>query len=252
MAADLVGKPIGRLTVIRRAGTTANVRHAATWECRCVCGRIVVRSTDHFRRRQKLSCGCDRPAPLEGQAEYSCWTSMRSRCRWKGHDSYKDYGGRGITVCERWLTFANFLADMGPRPSPRHSLDRFPDINGNYEPGNVRWATPGEQSSNRRNTVLVLVHGVVMRVHEAALALEITEKAVLARLSRGSLTKARLGGPLPVFDRDAARRSLLADCARVDERLTQLSAKRDRIMKQILDLDQSAPDGARRESGAVA
>lgn len=83
-------------------------------------------------------------------SEYYCWAGAIGRCYNINNPKYPDYGGRGITMCERWRTsFANFLADVGPRPKGL-SLDRFPNNDGNYEPGNVRWATPKEQSANRR------------------------------------------------------------------------------------------------------
>lgn len=85
--------------------------------------------------------------------EYGTWTSMRSRVLNPRHPQYADYGGRGITICPEWDSFVQFLADMGPKPSPEHSLDRI-DVNGNYEPGNCRWATHAEQGRNKRSNKL--------------------------------------------------------------------------------------------------
>ena len=87
-----------------------------------------------------------------GKPEYIAWCAMRKRCSNPGHPAYKHYGARGISVCDRWESdFPAFLADMGERTSPKHSLDRI-DNDGNYEPGNCRWATKAEQMANRRNS----------------------------------------------------------------------------------------------------
>ena len=83
--------------------------------------------------------------------EYISWTNLVQRCTNPKNVSFNNYGGRGITVCERWLKFENFLADMGRRPSAKHSLDRYPDNDGNYEPSNCRWATAKQQAHNSRN-----------------------------------------------------------------------------------------------------
>jgi hypothetical protein len=97
------------------------------------------------------------PSPKHGHGSrkkgvsptYSSWLSMKHRCTYPSGNRWKHYGGRGITVCNRWLTFANFLIDMGERP-PNKTLDRWPDKNGNYEPSNCRWATQREQRLNQR------------------------------------------------------------------------------------------------------
>jgi hypothetical protein len=96
---------------------------------------------------------------------YSLWASMVGRCRDKGHTSYERYGGRGITVCDRWLKFVNFLEDMGDRPSIEHSIDRV-DNNGPYSPGNCQWATVETQLLNRRTTRL-LTHNGQTKTHSA-------------------------------------------------------------------------------------
>jgi hypothetical protein len=96
----------------------------------------------------------------------------------------KNYAGKGITVCERWLTFDNFLADMGPRPSLGHSLDRYPDANGNYEPGNVRWATRAQQSRNKSTNHNVTIKGVTKCLKDWAAEAGINYETVRARLRR--------------------------------------------------------------------
>lgn len=109
---------------------------------------------------------------------------MHSRCRHRTARSYPNYGGRGIAVCERWGSFENFLADMGPRPSPRHSIDRI-DVNGNYEPSNCRWATRIEQARNTRKNRIITVGGATMCLAEWSEMTGVDDATIVNRLDRG-------------------------------------------------------------------
>lgn len=114
--------------------------------------------------------------------EYYAWNSMKSRCTNKNHKSYKDYGARGITVCERWKSFENFLEDMGCRPDGM-TLERK-DVNGNYEPGNVIWASWNAQRLNQRRNKKFLVDGITATITEHAERLGINRRTVSSRLMR--------------------------------------------------------------------
>jgi hypothetical protein len=162
-AVDLTGQTFWRLTVLRLADEQRG--HDRRWLCRCSCGKEAVRARGELKRGEARSCGCLRveTTKARGEAnrkhgaagdhaespEYRSWVEMRRRCSNPNFIGYAHYGGRGITVCRRWDDFAAFLADMGTKPSPAHSIDRInPD--GHYEPGNCRWTTPKEQANNRR------------------------------------------------------------------------------------------------------
>lgn len=118
----------------------------------------------------------EKPSPT-----YRCWINMNSRCKYPKHGSYKYCGARGIRVCERWSDFASFLADMGERPSLKHSIDRI-NNNGNYEPGNCRWATRAEQHRNMRQTVNITIDGVTMCATDWAIAKGMSPATVLSRI----------------------------------------------------------------------
>jgi hypothetical protein len=101
----------------------------------------------------------EKPLTQLFKAEYRTWSSMKVRCYNQNDAGYKNYGGRGIKICDRWrYSFKSFLDDMGPRPSPEHSIDRI-NVNGNYEPLNCRWADPIQQASNKRSTILIEYQG---------------------------------------------------------------------------------------------
>ncbi len=111
---------------------------------------------------------------------------MKRRCSDRGHHKYPNYGGSGVVVCARWLaSFHDFIADMGPRPSPRHTIDRYPNQAGNYEPGNCRWATPAEQNRNKRNNVFVDHGGERVLLVDLANGLGLNRDMVYGRLKMG-------------------------------------------------------------------
>ena len=116
--------------------------------------------------------------------EYRCWVDMRSRVLTKSNDAYKDYGARGISICERWSDFSAFFEDMGPSPTKAHTLDRI-NVNGNYEPGNCRWATPREQAINRRDTILLTYNGETMCMKDWARKLGMSYITLGGRIRSG-------------------------------------------------------------------
>lgn len=168
---DLSGLRFGALVIERRSLRLAPDR--VFWDCLCDCGiRTTVRS-DSLRRGLTASCGCkaiesarilQTTHGLSRSREYRIWRGMIARCG----SSLPRYGGRGISICEAWRRdFATFLAAMGPAPSAAHSIDRI-DNDGNYEPGNCRWATATEQQGNKSNSLFLTRDGVTLCATEWA------------------------------------------------------------------------------------
>lgn len=164
IAIDLTGQKFGRLTALAVVGKRGGKR---VWLCRCDCGTESRVAVNHLRSGASQSCGCRqrehqqlvfpisrRAGQLRGGITthplYMTWRHMIERCTDPASKDFKYYGGRGIRVCERWMSFAEFIADVGDRPGPEFSLDRYPNNDGHYEPGNVRWATMAQQSQNKR------------------------------------------------------------------------------------------------------
>ncbi len=168
---DLKGLSFGRLTVVSLSTNRATNR-GAIWIYKCSCGNIVEVRADSLIDNNTRSCGClqkEISADIGRNTithrasytvEFNIWSCMLARCTNPNDPAYCNYGGRGIIVCSRWLySFENFLTDMGYRPSSDHSIDRI-NNDGNYEPGNCRWATAKEQANNRRNNVFYNYNGV--------------------------------------------------------------------------------------------
>jgi hypothetical protein len=163
---DLTGQSFGRLIVIERAEKAGH--DEAHWMCACSCGQTKVILGNSLRRGVTTSCGCrarqvHRARLLKhggkGTAEYRTWRAMKNRCLNPNSQDYENYGGRGIAICPEWRgDFGAFLAHVGLRPGSGYSIDRI-DVNGNYEPGNVRWATASEQRRNQRSLKAEVLDG---------------------------------------------------------------------------------------------
>lgn len=180
----MIGKTFGMITVEAEVDPHVSIagNRQRRFRCRCVCGRVW-EVAGHALRRGQSDCGCQRTRAItHGQTNsptYRVWAGIIQRCTNSRNRNYKFYGGRGIKVCDRWRLFENFLADMGERPEGL-SIERD-DVNGNYEPGNCRWATKVEQARNRQRTVKVGGRVTV----EAAAALGISSSAISNRVRRG-------------------------------------------------------------------
>jgi hypothetical protein len=222
-----IGSRSGRLVVLGLDGYDS--AHHRRWKCRCDCGQIVTITGYNLFGRTN-SCGClKRELTAKRMAvsarkhggskspEYRAWVGMRRRCRDSGERG-KHWAGRGIRVCEEWeKSFEAFLAHVGSRPSEEHSLDRV-NNDGNYEPGNVRWATQKQQMRNRRSVHLVMYQGRTQTISEWADELRIPTRVIGQRLLSGWSDEKALDTPYhPRFgsdqkpENDATNSSLVAE-----------------------------------------
>jgi hypothetical protein len=193
------GKRFGRWKVLRFSQVIERkgVRYPM-WVCACSCG-TTVRSVLAWglTSGKSRSCGClAREQSIKhgqwGERIYDLWVGMLSRCKYPYASQYAQYGGRGIKVCERWRTFQNFYDDMGDPPSRRHSLDRYPNRHGDYQPGNVRWATMKEQSRNKDCVILDEAKAAEIRALRGVLfQREIAEKFGISRGMVGHIQRGK-------------------------------------------------------------
>lgn len=188
---NIIGNVYGRLTVLSFEGIS--IHGGAIWRCHCECGKIhIVKSMGLLSGKTK-SCGCLKLQLLRertlthGEAhktkEWGAWTKLRARCLNPNDSRFYRYGGRGIKFCDRWLIYENFLNDMGRCPTG-HSIDRI-NNDGDYEPGNCRWANNMIQANNKSNNIVINYGGQEMTMKQWCQKLGLNYKAVSARLIRG-------------------------------------------------------------------
>jgi hypothetical protein len=157
------GDVFNYLTIVKRAESKVQPsgQRKSMYECKCKCGNIIVSQYYHLKSGHTKSCGCEKGdcgrkethghwVGNKPTREWITWHAMKGRCYNKNRKCYKWYGAKGVIVCDRWLdSFENFYADMGDKPTIKHSIDRINPF-GNYEPTNCKWATAKEQANNKR------------------------------------------------------------------------------------------------------
>lgn len=199
---DISGQRFGSLTAIR---FTEWRLKRSWWLCKCDCGAIKEIPLPSLRRGDVKSCGClyqvtrrsNVKHDMHSSPEYRVYHNMKHRCLNPKLKAYKDYGAKGIKVCPRWLeSFENFLEDMGPRPSAKHSIDRFPDPFGNYEPSNCRWATWSQQMNNTRTACRVKLGGVKNTLAQWAKEKGLSVSTIYYRIKHGYSPEDAINTPL--------------------------------------------------------
>lgn len=203
MTSDLSGKKFSRWLVQHRSP------RAEYWFCICDCGTVKAVRGANLKNGNSKSCGCysreiaaaakfkhGMAAGGRQTPEYATWARMKDRCENPNATGFERYGGRGISVCDEWRNdFCAFLRDMGKKPSSRHSIDRI-DVNGDYTPGNCRWATPRQQSRNKSDTRMVMYGGSLIPLIDAAALAGIGYRTINSRMQKGWTAERAVTEPL--------------------------------------------------------
>ena len=183
----MINNKYGRLLVVEKDNNYTGKN--SKYICQCDCGRVFSVFGFSLKNGKTISCGCYNKEIITkhgkyNTSEYNVYRSMIQRCYNVNHLRYKNYGGRGINICDTWLNnFDNFLLDMGKKPSKNHSIDRI-DVNGNYELKNCRWATDYEQRVNKQNTVLYEINGIRLHLCGWAKKLNINKSNLSNQIKR--------------------------------------------------------------------
>jgi hypothetical protein len=204
---DIAGQRFDRLLVLGYLGISKN--GSAIWRCQCDCGNIVDVVGHSIRSGHAKSCGCLSKEStserftthgMSGTSAHIAWSNMLQRCQNPINPNYSNYGGRGVTVCDRWQEFENFFADMGEPPAGM-SLDRK-DNDGNYDPDNCRWTTNQQQAINKRSNQLLTLDGRTMPMMQWASETGIKANTIWYRLDRGWTVEDALTKPVQKSWRD--------------------------------------------------
>lgn len=188
-AIDLTGQEFGRLTVIERAKNKGN---KVMWLCQCECGNIIVAQGYNLTSGHTQSCGCYakenhyKTHCMSGTRLHNEWRSMKRRCYTKGQKEFKNYGARGIAICDEWLHDFKAFYDwaMSSGYADNLTIDRI-DVNGNYEPSNCRWVTQKVQQNNRRNNHYITYNGETLTAMQYSEKYNLNYSTLITRLSRG-------------------------------------------------------------------
>lgn len=182
---DLTGMRFGKLTVIETAENTSKTDKHKRWMCLCDCGNYAVKSSAHLKDGNAKSCGCINHG-LSKTRVFSVWRSMKDRCCNKSNNQYKNYGERGITICEEWRKdFLSFYSwSMNNGYADNLTIDRI-DNNKGYSPDNCRWSTMKEQQNNRRNNHKLTYNGKTQTLSEWADEIGVKQNTLLYRFKRG-------------------------------------------------------------------
>lgn len=199
---DLTGKTFNRLTALRRVECPSHLSPSQPyWLWQCSCGKQKVIASRNVRTGRSKSCGCGRSEHMKRVATkqhencsgnyskhprtHASWWNMKHRCEFPSDQDWSNYGGRGITVCQRWSeSFDSFIADVGPKPTRHHQIERIDNDKG-YCPENCRWATVPEQARNRRNNIWLEYGGKSWVMADLARYLGISGPTLKGRVQRG-------------------------------------------------------------------
>lgn len=190
---DLTDKKFCRLTVIERAEN--NKHNRAQWKCICDCGNTIIVSGNALLKGNTKSCGCltaeairkskNKKHGMSNTRIFHCWSAMKDRCNNPNNKAYKNYGGRGITICPEWMEFQPFYDwSMANGYADNLTIDRI-NVNGNYEPSNCQWITKKEQNNNKRNNHLIEYNGETKTIAQWAEIAGLKRRVLTQRISSG-------------------------------------------------------------------